>query len=178
MPVAGSSDSPTIEEQFASLDATGEIPVDADLGSGDETELSDVFGGDEPEPSKPADATAEIDLADLGLDLDGLDEAQISDLDETSESQALDGDQNLTVTGKNLAIDDDPLGAADATGTNFDVPEEKSVDDTDVDSPWRIHVFGRASNKMNQTVSEMFEFFKGVLRLQSDIDDCVRDGLE
>ena len=133
MPVAGSSDSPTIEEQFASLDATGEIPVDADLGSGDETELSDVFGGDEPEPSKPADATAEIDLADLGLDLDGLDEAQISDLDETSESQALDGDQNLTVTGKNLAIDDDPLGAADATGTNFDVPEEKSVDDTDVE---------------------------------------------
>jgi pilus assembly protein FimV len=140
MPVAGSSDAPTIEEQFSSLDATGEIPVDdatgempvdSDLGSGDATELADVFGGDEPEPSRPADATAEIDLDDLGLDLEGIDESQISDLEETSESQTID--ENLTVTGKNLALDDELLGAEDATGTNFEVPEEKSIDDTDVE---------------------------------------------
>ena len=55
MPVAGASDSPTIEDQFASLDATGEMPADSELDSGDATELADVFGGDEPEPGKPAD---------------------------------------------------------------------------------------------------------------------------
>jgi pilus assembly protein FimV len=128
MPVAGSSDSPTIEEQFVSLDATGEVPMDSELDSGDATELADVFGGDEAEPGRPTDATAEIDLDDLGLDLEGIDESQISDLEETSESQTLDIGDDLTVTGKNLALDAD-----DATGTNFEVPEEQSIDDTDVE---------------------------------------------
>ena len=129
MPIAGSSDSPTIEEQFASLDATGEMPVDADIGSGDATALSNVFGDDEPEQARPGDATAEIDLEDLGLDLDGIDESRISDLDETSESQTLEAGGDLTVTGKNLAMDED---ADEPTGTNFEIPEENSIEDTDV----------------------------------------------
>jgi pilus assembly protein FimV len=133
MPVTGSSDSPTIEEQLASLDATGEMPVDSDLGSGDATELADIFSGEEPEATKPADATAEIDLDDLGLDLEGIDESQISDLEETSESQTLGAGDNLTVTGKNLALDDEPSDAEEATGTDFEIPEEKTIDDTDVE---------------------------------------------
>jgi pilus assembly protein FimV len=135
MPVSGeASDSPTIEQQFASMDATGEIPTATDIGTEDATEIANIFDADEPEPAKPIDATAEIDLDDLGLDLQGLDETQIAgdddslddqiaDLDETSESQTLEVDDNLTVTGKNLAVDED---LAAATG------EVPSIEDTDV----------------------------------------------
>ena len=127
MPAAESSESPTIEQQLGSLDATGEMPAASEPGSDDATEVAHIqelegAGGTIP----PSDATAEIDLDDLGLDLDGLDETQIaadddepedqiSDLDETSESQTLEVDDNLTVTGKNLEL-----------------PEEESGDDTDV----------------------------------------------
>ena len=129
MPVAGeASDTPTIEQQFESLDATGEIPTVSDIGSDDATEVANIFGGDdEAEPDRSTDATAEIDLDDLGLDLAGLEESQledqISDLDETSESQALDVDESLTVTGRNLAVDED---LAAETG------EMPNIDDTDV----------------------------------------------
>ncbi len=158
MPLAG-SDAPTIEQQFDSLDATGEMPSTAD----DATEIASVFDDEQATASRPAaDATAEIDLDDLGLDLEGMDdtqiagdddlEDQISGLDDTSESQTID---DLTVTGKNLAVGEEQLGATgiqkalqiddesaatgemptleDPTDTNLALPESKSIDDTDVE---------------------------------------------
>ncbi len=79
-------------------------------------------------------------------------EDQISGLDDTSESQTID---DLTVTGKNLAVGEEQLGATgiqkalqiddesaatgemptleDPTDTNLALPESKSIDDTDVE---------------------------------------------
>ncbi len=143
MPVAG-SDTPTIEQQFDALDATGELPA----GTDDATEIADVFDDDTATAARvQGDATAEIDLDDLGLDLEGMDDSQIagdddiedqiSGLDDTSESQGID---DLTMTGKNLAIDADDMAETgeipaleDATDTNLALPETKSIDDTDVE---------------------------------------------
>lgn len=152
IPLGGSSDSPTIEEQFASLGETGELPGLSDSSADDDaTELADVFAGDDTQAGRPhgGDATAEIELDDLGLDLEGIDETQIAgdedddievqpgDLDDTSENPALD--DNLTMTGKNLALDADDLSATgempglDVTDKNFALPDGKSIDDTDVE---------------------------------------------
>jgi pilus assembly protein FimV len=114
-------DSPTIEQQF-DMGATGELPAVS-----------------EPEPEEPeippADATAEIDLDDLGLDLDSLedtamaedveDEETLGDLDDTASGEALEaGDLDATGTEGALeststheALDLDEI-AADATGVN------------------------------------------------------------
>ncbi len=152
MPVAG-SDSPTIEQQFDSLDATGELPATEEAASDDATEIANVFEDEEAEVATSApEATAEIELDDLGLDVDDL-EDQISGLDDTSESQAID---DLTITGKNLAVGEEQLGATgiqraldmdddgasetgempgieEATDTNLALPDTKSIDDTDVE---------------------------------------------
>ncbi|MDX1403924.1 MAG: FimV/HubP family polar landmark protein [Woeseiaceae bacterium] len=144
---AADSDSPTIEHEFDATDATGEMPAVSD--DAEATEIADIFGDDTAEvPSSGPDATAEIDLDDLGLDLDGLDEAQmagdddiedqISGLDDTSESQAID---DLTITGRNLALDEDSAASEtgempaieEPTDTNLALPEDKSIDDTDVE---------------------------------------------
>ena len=98
---------PTIEEQF-SMEATGELPAATE---------------GESEPVMPAaDATAEIDLDDLGLDLDSLDETAMADdldeegalgdLDDTASGEALEADEaDQTGTGELLSD-------LDATGTN------------------------------------------------------------
>jgi pilus assembly protein FimV len=152
MPVAD-SDSPTIEQQFDSLEATGEMPAVEEAGSDDATEIANVFDEEPAEPARAsADATAEIELDDLGLDVDDL-EDQISGLDDTSESQTVD---DLTITGKNLAVGEEQLGATgiqralemdddvssetgempgieEPTDTNLALPDTKSIDDTDVE---------------------------------------------
>jgi pilus assembly protein FimV len=162
MPVA-ESDAPTIEQQFDSLDATGEMPSADEAAPDDATEIANVFDDEQAEATRPpADATAEIDLDDLGLDLEGIDDTQIagdddlddqiSGLDETSESQTVD---DLTITGKNLAVGEEQLGATgiqralniddesaetgevpaieEPTDTNLALPDTKSIDDTDVE---------------------------------------------
>ena len=158
MPLAGDSfDAPTIDQQFATLDATAEVPTVSDLESDGATEIANIFDADEAEPGKPVDATTEIDLDDLGLDLTGLEETriggdddgledQISGLDETSESQTLEADDNLTVTGRNLEVDEDltaetgempniddtgvgiDVGLLDATGQTQVLPEDMPID--------------------------------------------------
>jgi len=97
------AETPTIEEQFA-MDATGELPA---------IEESNIAI---PE----SDATAEINLDDLGLDLGGLDETSvatddelINDLDDTAESQSLQMSDDLDETGTEAALD----GTTAATGT-------------------------------------------------------------
>jgi pilus assembly protein FimV len=100
----GTVETPTIEKQFEVLEATGELPA---LGRPRETG---------PSP----DATAEIDLDDLGLDLDSLAEASLAadldDLADTSESRALKVD-DLDATGSDyLPDDDEPTGQNTALG--------------------------------------------------------------
>jgi pilus assembly protein FimV len=109
------------------LDSTSELPA---FRESDRESLS-------------GDATAEIDLDDLGLDLDalaqsGLDDINddvdfgMSDLEETSENRALSTDDE---TGRNRNLDDldstseMPLAADDETGKNRAVNPE----DTDVE---------------------------------------------
>ncbi len=132
MPVeAGSSDTPTIEQQFAVLEATGEIPVAPEIAAEDATEIANIGDLDQADDVRPAEATAEIDLDDLNLDLKGLDDTQIAGDDElddqipgtddTSESQILKMDETLAATGE-MPTSEDPSGK----------DPESSLGDTDV----------------------------------------------
>jgi pilus assembly protein FimV len=98
-PGEDSVQTPTIEQQFA-MDATGELPA--------------VSEAEEP-LIPPADATAEIDLDDLGLDLDGLDETSLA-------ADIEDGDLEDTVTGQHLNIDELAI-----TGTTSEVDLDDSL---------------------------------------------------
>jgi len=83
-------DSPTIEEQFADFSGTSELPsIDDSLGQ----EISDS--------GQDADQTAEIDLDDLDLDIDGTAETEIASLDDVDD---------LEVTGKNPEVSMDDTG--------------------------------------------------------------------
>ncbi len=120
---------PTIES--ATAEPTAEMPtVETPLGDTAESptierpELESDAGGEEDattvaslDEARTADATAEIDLDDLGLDLDAMQSSLNDDLaddalEDTSRSLALDAEE-LAETGRNEALEDD-----DATGTN------------------------------------------------------------
>ncbi|MCH8944798.1 MAG: hypothetical protein IH910_08430, partial [Proteobacteria bacterium] len=76
-------DPPTIEEQFADVGGTSDLPsIDESLGQA----ISDS--------GQDADQTAEINLDDLDLDIDGLAETEIASLDD------------LDVTGRNESLPD------------------------------------------------------------------------
>jgi len=120
-------ETPTIEQQFDVLTGTAELP------SLEGTIDDALEGGDEA-----SDATAEINLDDLGLDVDSLDVdglaetelASLDDLDVTSENPALSDtginralEDLAEVTGKNPEIDPNETGvqealSADETGIN------------------------------------------------------------
>ena len=121
-------ESPTIEQPVEDLDGTSEM-----------TTLSQ---SDEEEARWAGDATAEIDLDDLGLDLDalaksGLDgdfnethledgdelaaNTDFTDVDETAENRALQPD--LEETGRNAALDDDEDTADTGLHERFDADE-------------------------------------------------------
>ena len=114
-------ETPTIEQQFEGLGGTAELPSLAGT-------LGDVIdiGG------QSSDETAEINLDDLGLDVDSFAETELAsfdDLDATSENQA------LSDTGINDALGD----LADATGKNPEVDpnatgvqQALSADDTGI----------------------------------------------
>jgi len=124
------AESPTIEEQFAGgLEGTSELPsLDESLGQA----ISDA--------GQDSEATAEINLDDLDLDIDGLAETELSslgDLDETGTNEALADDFADTgaVTGKNPQIDTNSTGVnerleldalidPDATGEMRLAPDE------------------------------------------------------
>ncbi len=106
-------ETPTIEQQFDTLSGTAELPS-----------LDDTLGGAIEDAGQSTEETAEINLDDLGLDLDGLDETEVAsldDLDATGEVAVLD--DLLDVTGKNPEIDPDATGIqtvlnTDETGIN------------------------------------------------------------
>jgi len=93
-------ETPTIEEQFSGFDATSELP---DI---DESTLDSAIAGS----GQTSDATAEIDLADLDLGIDGLAETELASLDEldvTGTNEILDPS---SATGKNPQVDPDATG--------------------------------------------------------------------
>ena len=124
------AETPTIEQQFDVLSGTAELP------SLDDT-LGDVIAG----AGHSGDETAEINLDDLGLDIDSMAETELAslddldDIDATGRMEAL-GDPALEkavddlseVTGKNPEIDLDATGAqvvlsTDETGVNESLSE-------------------------------------------------------
>ncbi|MCZ6810132.1 MAG: hypothetical protein O7D92_10270 [Proteobacteria bacterium] len=102
------AETPTIEQQFQTIEETGELPS---LASDEETKVASL-----DEEAKPVDATAEIDLDDLGLDLEGIPEATFaSDMDDTSEHEA------LAVTGRTEELDvDEESGTGTYRGPEID----------------------------------------------------------
>ncbi len=134
-------ETPTIEQQFAAIEATGELPS---LADNDETAMA---GFDDDDGRK--DSTAEINLDDLDLDLAGLggadmaadadDVIDLSDLDDTSESRTLQFDNDLDSTGRNLSLDefDDTASTGknpevSDTGLHAAIGRDDDKEDTDV----------------------------------------------
>lgn len=134
-------ETPTIEQQFESLDATGEL---LSIGDNEKTTLASLDDEDDL-----VDGTGEINLDDLDLDLAGLDDAdlsgdfddeeiELSDLDDTSQSLTLKYDDNLEETGRNLALDE--IDDTASTGRNPEVSDtglhaafSEADDDNDTD---------------------------------------------
>ena len=111
---------PTIEEQFKVLEETGELPA-LSIGDDDATRLASL-DDDDDDAKSAEDSTAEIELDDLGLDLESLAETGLaSDLDDTAEREALPLDDDLEATGTNEAFDADDEAAA--TGKNTELEE-------------------------------------------------------
>jgi pilus assembly protein FimV len=118
--VASVIESPTIEEQF-------DISAIDDLPSTDDTE-------DAPETAAVAsggsDATAEIDLNDLDLDISGLDETEadtLGDLDVTGTNEA------LLDTGISEALTEAAETAEESTEVDTEVSAENPLLDDDID---------------------------------------------
>lgn len=117
--VESTVETPTIEQQFDVLSGTAELPS-----------LDDTLGGAIKSSGQSAEQTAEINLDDLGLDIDSLAEtelASLDDLDATSENET------LSDTGINEALED----IAEVTGKNPELDVDStgiqaalSVDDT------------------------------------------------
>jgi pilus assembly protein FimV len=149
----GESDTPAIEQQFASLDATGAMPSISELVSDDATEITNLDDLDIADAARPGDATTEIDLDDLGLDLAGLEasriagpeddlEDQISDFDDTAESPTINEERDATselpdvddLTDKNRALSGEDTDVnidarlLDSTGQTQVLSEDAAVD--------------------------------------------------
>ncbi|MCH7822171.1 MAG: hypothetical protein IIA07_09145 [Proteobacteria bacterium] len=99
-------ESPTIEQQFDELSSSAELPA-IDEAVGDAIETMGQAG----------DETAEIDLDDLDLDLDGLKETEIAALDDLDDLDATGESETLSETGVNEELDD----LAEVTGKNPEV---------------------------------------------------------
>jgi pilus assembly protein FimV len=122
LPVEPTVETPTIEDQFADFEGTSELP-----------------SFDEPlEPGIPDDAdaaehTAEINLDELDLDVEGLDEtelASLDDLDATGTNEILE--DRSEITGKNPEVDPDATGvqqSLDPDATGLQPALEEDADD-------------------------------------------------
>ena len=136
--IDATGETPTIEQQFDVLGGTAELPSLDESG-----EIAGLSG----------DATAEINLDDLGLDVDSLAEtelASLDDLDSTSETEVLEDtgineviEDPASVTGKNPEVDPDATGVQvamsdddtgiseallDATGLTQVLPDDLAVE--------------------------------------------------
>jgi len=118
-------ETPTIEQQFSGMDGTSELPS-----------LDDSLGAAIGDSGRDSEETAEINLDELDLDLDGLAEtelASLDDLDATGTNEVLVEDL-AEITGKNPEIDPDATGRQevfdpDSTG----IGEALDLDDIEDD---------------------------------------------
>lgn len=101
--------SPTIEQQFDELSGSAELPA-IDEAVGDAIEITGQAG----------DETAEINLDDLGLDLDGLKETEIAALDDLDNLDATGKSEILADTGVNEELED----LAEVTGKNPEIDSD------------------------------------------------------
>ena len=113
-------ETPTIEEQFSGLDSTGELP-----SLDEEVESAIEASGQE------SDATAEINLDELDLDLDvaSLAEtelASLDDLDTTGTNEALTDTGDIT--GKNPEVDPDATGVQERLDPEATAGMEQPID--------------------------------------------------
>jgi pilus assembly protein FimV len=127
------AETPTIEQQFDVLSGTSELP------SLDDT-LGDAIAGS----GQSADETAEINLDDLGLDVDSMAETELASLDDMDDLEATGKMEALTdtgihdvledpasVTGKNLQVDVDATGLQEALGPDdAETGINESLDET------------------------------------------------
>ena len=147
------SETPTIEQQFENFDATSTVEALSDPADDAATQLANL-----DDEFASTDATAEINLDDLGLDLESLGDTSVtgdiaidaetleSALDDTSKVEALSID-DLEATGKNLAVDiedalevtgehsavgADEYDLSDATGLQSALTAMDETDATDV----------------------------------------------
>jgi pilus assembly protein FimV len=89
-------ESPTIEDQFDALDSTSELPSISDP-------VDEAIAGS----GQGSDATAEINLDELGLDLDALEDTGTEAIDDLAETELATLDE-MDETGL-ARVDDDPL---------------------------------------------------------------------
>ena len=110
-------EAPTIEEQFSGLEATSELPSIPEAVE------------EEPaaEPAPSPEETAEINLDELGLDVDSFAETEVASLDDLDDFGEPEDDDNITAsqkilddTGLNEALDD----SIEATGRNPEIDME------------------------------------------------------
>ena len=116
-PLDSTVETPTIEQQFDVLSGTAELPS-----------LDETAGAAIADSGQSDDETAEINLDDLGLDVDGLAATELASLDEfdaTSETEVLDDtginealEDSAAVTGRNPEIDPNATGVQVALGTD------------------------------------------------------------
>jgi pilus assembly protein FimV len=99
MPSSGATvETPTIEEQFAGLDVTSELPS-----------IPDAVDEAIADSGQASDATAEINLDELGLDLDGLEETEIAsldDVDDLAETELASFDDEMEITSTQVILED------------------------------------------------------------------------
>jgi len=164
-------ETPTIEQQFDELSGTAELPS-----------LEGTMGDAVDSSGQASDQTAEINLDDLGLDVDGLAEtelASLDDLDETGEVPALSDtginralDDLAEVTGKNPEIDPDQTGvqqvlSADDTGINEALGDSTGLNELLGDSTGINEVLGDSTG-LNEALNEALLDATGVTQVLSE----------
>jgi len=105
-------ETPTIEEQFSGFDATSELPS-----------IPDVVEEPAAEAAPSPEETAEINLDELGLDVDSLAETEVASLDDLDDLDYED------ITASQKILDDTSLNEAledvtEATGRNPEIDPE------------------------------------------------------
>ena len=167
--VEATVETPTIEQQFEGLDGTSELPS-----------LDESLGGAIAGSGLDSDATAEINLDDLDLDITGTNE----ELDDTGINEAL-GDI-LEATGKNLEVDAGATGIGDAlnlddladfgdldttgTGMRFAADETGAMPSIETETDTLIDVDLLDATGRTQVLSETM-----AVETQSDVDNDLGD---
>ncbi len=110
--VTAETPAPSIDD----IDATTESPTVEQPPIGDEptSEMPAMRGAEDKSSGQSADMTAEIDLDDLGLDLDGL-----ADLDDDLSSDTGATGFNEALSDTDFNLDDMDLGGAEDTKADF-----------------------------------------------------------